>query len=280
MRMGRGNASSLLNKRKQLGYRFIEDEKISSICSGICFYGDKIFDSTVTFLMECLEFIKKQIFPLAVIICIFYIIPSLLVANKEVPLKHSLTNLQLAVEKLRPVLNSFFLPHDDSQYFLLKLSKDRIKRKITGQQTIITFLHERKNKNAKRFVMQYANITATHGECEVTEIESRIFGSNKELFRESLRTKLKSNNIVILWNIQDLKSDLPLIIHSEADVDTNSNKNGFWIMTIEVDSFNDTCSLALDKSLKDAWDKKDTMMNIDQISPIISRISAISICLE
>uniref|UniRef100_A0A0N5BRM0 TPM_phosphatase domain-containing protein n=1 Tax=Strongyloides papillosus TaxID=174720 RepID=A0A0N5BRM0_STREA len=209
-----------------------------------------------------------------------YIIPYNFLASKSTTSKYTLTNLQLATEKLNPLLSSVFSLQNEAHYYLLELARDRIRKRTHGLPIILTFIHEKRDKSAKLFITQYANITAFHGKNMVSEMESKKFGADKEFLKKSLEKELKSNNVVVLWNIQDLESDLPLIIHSEADIHTTSNKNAFWILTVEVDTINNDCYLILDRSLKEAWIGNHEMLNNDQILPILSRISSFPICLE
>ncbi|CEF67283.1 Hypothetical protein SRAE_2000194700 [Strongyloides ratti] len=239
-------------------------------------YIDKLFMN----VFFCKTTMGRVICLLAFCFVLPYVIPNSIFGLNTNVSRYSLTNLQLATEKLNPLLSSVFPQQSESHYHLLTLARDHIRKRSHGLPVIITFIHEKRDKSAKLFIYQYANITAFHSKSMVTEMESKKFGRDKESFKNSLEKRLETNNIIVLWNIQDLESDLPLIIHSEADSHTSSNKNVFWILTVEVDSIDNDCYIILDKFLKEAWIGNHEMLNTDQILPILSRISTFPICLE
>uniref|UniRef100_A0A0K0DUN5 UAS domain-containing protein n=1 Tax=Strongyloides stercoralis TaxID=6248 RepID=A0A0K0DUN5_STRER len=276
-------SSSVLRPKIMFAPSFHQGSQVSPIFDKIFKHWCAVIKYIDTFFMNTF-FFKTTLGRILCLLAFFFILPYIIPINffglgSNVS-KYTLTNLQLATEKLNPLLSSVFSQQNEEHDYLLKLSRNHIRKRYHGLPTILIFIHEKRDRSAKRFIYQYANITAFHSQSIVSEMESKKFGNNKESFKNSLEKRLKANNIVVLWNIQNLESDLPLIIHSEADIHTSSNKNAFWILTVEVNTIDNDCYLMLDKSLKEAWIGNHETFNTDQILPILSRLSTFPICLE
>uniref|UniRef100_A0A914QF80 ATPase AAA-type core domain-containing protein n=1 Tax=Panagrolaimus davidi TaxID=227884 RepID=A0A914QF80_9BILA len=93
--------------------------------------------------------------------------------------------------------------------------------------------------------------------------------------------KFDGKAFVFIEEIDKLPGRSPLVLQSLSDVDASKYKETVYILTVVDDGIDKSmdekvCTEMITRKLEKAWSDS---LHIDQINPIISRITGITICL-
>ncbi|KAI6205622.1 hypothetical protein M3Y94_00812800 [Aphelenchoides besseyi] len=95
----------------------------------------------------------------------------------------------------------------------------------------------------------------------------------------ALASEVSKRRLLVLYDIDQLDSLAPLVLHSLADAESSPFKGIVIMATISLsDDSTVRCSERVSKHLLSAWTSED--LSDDQVHPIISRMNGISVCLD
>ncbi|KAH7728127.1 hypothetical protein AAVH_04371 [Aphelenchoides avenae] len=115
-------------------------------------------------------------------------------------------------------------------------------------------------------------------------LQSSLLRTSSELTRREFETlvfgNLSASRATLLKDIDELRGTAPLVLHSVSDPDTSPFKNALIVVTIKLPPqvVSETCEERVNGHLLEKW--RSAELTEDQVYPILSRITGLSVCLR
>uniref|UniRef100_A0AC35FKV5 ATPase AAA-type core domain-containing protein n=1 Tax=Panagrolaimus sp. PS1159 TaxID=55785 RepID=A0AC35FKV5_9BILA len=238
----------------------------------IDYYEEDVYEPLAEF------FEKHEIYNVLVIGLIFTIIylPCLLISNGTEPwhiseansTKRHLTQLDL-IE---------YFPTNHKLRSVFNLLNNRIEFPPPTPLAIVLA-----GSNVAKEELKFKEISTKHFWMENITILANRSISEAKLFSQISEEleKFDGKAFVFIEEIDKLPGRSPLVLQSLSDVDASKYKETVYILTVVDDVIDKSmdekeCTEMITRKLEKAW---SASLHIDQINPIISRITGITICL-
>jgi hypothetical protein len=234
------------------------------------------------------DFFKKhEIYNICLILFIFsmiYFLP-LLLFSKEDP---SLYCSAAYTSKETKRWSRFVSPSELIEYFptnhklrsLFNLLGNRIK--FPSSQTPLAIVLA--GRNVTKEELKFKEISNNHFWMENITIHADSEITEAGLFNE-INKKLEKHDgkaFVFIDEVDKLSGRTPLVLQSLSDVDASKYKDPVYVLTVIDDEFDKQlnekeCTEMITKKLEKAW---SSSLHSDQLQPILSRITSITVCLS